>query len=85
MPVPLGVKYDRYADIEGFGLISQSAAPAYVTVNGVALVTWWLSNAWGLCQNPVTTSWADCAAGVVTGWTNCITQPSTTWTECEDE
>ena len=83
MPVPTLVTYDRYADIEGLGLISQSAAPSYVAINGVALVTWWLSNAWSACKDPVSTSWADCADDIVSTWENCFAEPSTTWSPCD--
>lgn len=83
MAVPRAVSYDPVADVTD-GFISRSAAVGSITINGVALVTWWLSNAWSSCSNAVSTSWSDCAAAVSTTWTDCASQPVTTWTEVED-
>lgn len=70
MAIPRVVSYDRYADLTG-GLIAQSAAVNIITINGVALVTWWLSNAWIRCAPDVSTGWTLCAAPVATTWTEC--------------
>lgn len=68
MPVPFGVRFDRYAQTTG-GNVAIGLGPV-VHVNGVALVTGFLfAEIWNYCSDPVTTTWT------------AIALPSTTWTD----
>ncbi len=79
--VPYLVKFDRYSEMT-LGLDATSTPPATdIYVNGVALVTGWLSgDIWIYCSDLISTTWADCIVEVSTSWPACYSDPVTTWT-----
>lgn len=71
MPVPKQVQFDRLT-AESFGLNALGFGWSDQMVDGVALVTRWLSSGpWVPCSDPITTSWAACYAPITTTWTEC--------------
>lgn len=71
MAVPSKVKFDRLA-AEGFGLNAIGFGWDNQVVDGVAIVTRWLSSGpWYSCYDPITTTWVACYTPVTTTWTEC--------------
>jgi hypothetical protein len=67
MAIPSQIQFDRFAQVTA-GLEAVTAGNELV-VNGVALVTGWLSGAaWALCYADPSTSWAACSSDPVTTW-----------------
>lgn len=66
-----------------FGLDAINASSPDVAINGVALVTEWLSGSIFIqCAAQPVTNWSGCASDPLTFWTNCYSNPSTTWSDC---
>lgn len=78
MAVPVGVRFDRFAQMTD-GLVAFGLALP-VHANGIALVTGFLfGEIWIPCFDPVSTSWSVCASAVVTSWTDNNPSVTTTW------
>lgn len=74
------VKFDRYAQAT-FGLEAKTD-PGSVFIDGIALVTRWLSGGpYSVCSDPVSSSWTNCISSPVTAWT-LGSSVSTVWTIC---
>lgn len=68
--VPHLVSFDRYAEMT-VGLDATTAG-GLIVVNGVALVTQWLSNSqWSMCYQEPSSSWTDCYSDPATVWSGC--------------
>jgi hypothetical protein len=78
MSVPVGVKFDRFAQLSD-GLVAFGLGLP-VHANGIALVTGFLfGEIWLPCFDAITTSWSVCAAPVSTTWTDNNPSVTTTW------
>ena len=82
MAVPMGVKFDRYAQMSS-GLEQVSLeVPFVLNPTGMSIVTGWLtSGIWSTCYDPISTTWTACYSAVVTVWTSCYNAVTTTWTK----
>ncbi len=83
MAVPVGVRFDRFAQMTG-GLVQVSdEIPFLLDPDGMSLATGWLTigdNIWSACYDPISTVWTTCYAAVVTTWTTCYNAVTTVWT-----
>lgn len=81
MAIPTDVQFDRYAQLEnGLNAVDTNVPIVTVTIDGIAIVTKWLSNGiWTPSYDPVTTVWTPSYSPVTTMWTASYTEPSTIW------